>query len=65
MCRIGLKASGNDLRIFAPCEDSDHPAHSLNLIIGRILDNQGCYYCFYADNEDLSDCADVQAEVNL
>ena len=55
------------LRICAPIEDSDQPAHSRDLIrlfTDHILDSQGCKF-LHADNEDRSDCADAQADLSV
>ena len=56
------------LRIYAPSEDSDQPAHSRSLIRifrGHFLDSQGCNVSLRGHRILWSDCTSAQAELRL
>ena len=66
--QIEPKRQKTYLRTCTTSEDSDQPAHSRRLIrifTGRFfLASQRCKF-LHADNENTSDCADVQADLSL
>ena len=56
------------LRTCVPCEDSDQPAHSCNLITfftERILDSQRCKVSLQGQRRLWPDCADAHANLSL